>query len=1342
MGNENGLPPRSSMLEYLVEERMRRDEAASQSFPPDACRSWESDAVGTVESLLELVREFYDLAPLGYLYLDPQGRIRSLNHACADVLGGDRPALIGRPLDVLFSDDTRPAFHVFLRTLFADGSPRACEVVLKQRGRAPLFLRIEAMVCRGGEECRAVVTDISDREQAERGQRAARREAERCQSEMAALMEAVPAVVLIAHDSDCRRISGSRLTQEMTGLPLTRNFSKTAHPLEQPTNFVLMKEGMEIPSRLLPVQQAARGQEVRGYEYDRVFADGSVRTMFGNAVPLLDDRGRPRGAIGAFIDITERKLAEEAQRRAREEWERTFASVPALIAIIDNQHRVRRVNEAMARRIGRPTEECVGLSCYEVVHGDLFPHHDCPHSRSMRDGREHSQELRLDRFNGDFLIDTTPLLDDRGERIGSVHIAHDITERKRMERALRESEQRVRMKLESILAPEGDIGSLSLEDIIDCQAIQSLMDDFYRLTRIPMTLTDCDGRVLVGVGWQEICTRFHRAHPATSAGCVESDTMLTADIPEGTFRQYRCRNNMWDIATPILVGGKRLGTLFMGQFFFDDEQPDLELFRCQAARHGFDEADYLDALAAVPRLGRQAVDRGMAYFITFVALISKLSYSNIKLARSLAERDALMESLRTSQEQNAFLADIVRQAAQPFVQSYPGGRMGLVNTAFEQLTGYGAEELGATLLVRDLTPPEWRQLEREKLDELCRTGMPVRYEKELIRKDGRLVPIELLVQLVTDLEGAPRHFNSFITDITERKRVGEAIARRNALLAGITTVFKEALTCQTEGELADTCLGVAQEITGSHFGFMGELGADGLFRRTVVSGIDRDDCAVCGGFGKGRTTGIFPVRGLFASVMLGGESFFTNDPASHPEGRGFPPGHPHIAAFLGVPVRDGDLVTGMIAVGRREGGYSQEERELLDGLTPAIVEAFQRKRAEDALKRLNEELESLVAERTRELEFKNLILSTQNETSLDGILVVDERFRIIYHNRRFLELWGVPPALAQAGDDGPVLELIASRLVDREGFLARVRQLYASREEQAREELLLADGRVFDRYAAPMLGADGTYFGKVWYFRDITERHAAERALREETTERLQAVEALRQKERMLIHQSRLAAMGEMIGNIAHQWRQPLNTLGLLIQQLPIFHEFGELTTEFLEENVRQSMDLVQHMSKTIDDFRNYFRPDKEKVDFSVRDAIETTLSLVRDSFRNQHITIEVRAESSPSVFGYRNEFAQVLLNILNNARDVLADRAIRHPLVTIRMFREECRTVVTIADNAGGIPEEIMGRIFDPYFTTKGPQAGTGVGLFMSKAIIEKNMGGRLTVSNSDGGAEFRIEV
>jgi two-component system, NtrC family, C4-dicarboxylate transport sensor histidine kinase DctB len=248
--------------------------------------------------------------------------------------------------------------------------------------------------------------------------------------------------------------------------------------------------------------------------------------------------------------------------------------------------------------------------------------------------------------------------------------------------------------------------------------------------------------------------------------------------------------------------------------------------------------------------------------------------------------------------------------------------------------------------------------------------------------------------------------------------------------------------------------------------------------------------------------------------------------------------------------------------------------------------------------------------------------------------------------------------------------------------------------------------------------------------------------LEEETAQRLEALEELSQKERLLLQQSRLAALGEMISNIAHQWRQPLNELGLIVQELPMMYDQGKFDRDYLKGSVAKFMKVLNHTSKTIDDFRNFFKPDKAKIPFQVRGAVEQTLSLIEESFKNLQIKVAVEVDGDPVITGHPNEFAQVILNILFNARDAFLDRNVENRELYIRIFSEGEKSVVLIGDNAGGIPPQIMERIFDPYFTTRGPDKGTGIGLYMSKIIIEKNIPGKLTARNTDKGAEFRIEV
>ena len=237
-------------------------------------------------------------------------------------------------------------------------------------------------------------------------------------------------------------------------------------------------------------------------------------------------------------------------------------------------------------------------------------------------------------------------------------------------------------------------------------------------------------------------------------------------------------------------------------------------------------------------------------------------------------------------------------------------------------------------------------------------------------------------------------------------------------------------------------------------------------------------------------------------------------------------------------------------------------------------------------------------------------------------------------------------------------------------------------------------------------------------------------------------MEKNREKDIILIQQNRQAALGEMFDHIAHQWKQPLNTIAVIIQALGASSAYEQVTSKDITETVDSIMDMVAHMAQTVDVFRNFYKPDKEKSVFLVKDSIEKALSFVTPVFRRFGIGVDIDADPELSAFGYPKEYAQVLLNILGNAKDTFREKKVENPRINITAFASGDNSVVTITDNAGGIPAESIGRIFDLYFTTKKSSGGTGIGLYMSKNIIEKNMAGKLTVSNVDNGAQFRIEL
>ncbi len=237
-----------------------------------------------------------------------------------------------------------------------------------------------------------------------------------------------------------------------------------------------------------------------------------------------------------------------------------------------------------------------------------------------------------------------------------------------------------------------------------------------------------------------------------------------------------------------------------------------------------------------------------------------------------------------------------------------------------------------------------------------------------------------------------------------------------------------------------------------------------------------------------------------------------------------------------------------------------------------------------------------------------------------------------------------------------------------------------------------------------------------------------------------EGINQLREKDHLIIKQSRQAAMGEMIGNIAHQWRQPLNSIGVLVQNLEDAYEFGELDEKYLNEKVLQIMNMLQYMSQTIDDFRNFFKPNKIVESFGLASVIDKSVKLIEAAYKAANIKIDIDIQTDCQVEGYPNEFSQVILNILMNSRDIVIERALKRAKVEISLELQGNKSLLKISDNAGGIDNEHFDHLFEPYYTSK--EMGTGLGLYMSKMIIEKNMNGKIIAENKSDGACFTIEI
>lgn len=236
-------------------------------------------------------------------------------------------------------------------------------------------------------------------------------------------------------------------------------------------------------------------------------------------------------------------------------------------------------------------------------------------------------------------------------------------------------------------------------------------------------------------------------------------------------------------------------------------------------------------------------------------------------------------------------------------------------------------------------------------------------------------------------------------------------------------------------------------------------------------------------------------------------------------------------------------------------------------------------------------------------------------------------------------------------------------------------------------------------------------------------------------------VKKSQEKQRMLEIQSRQAQMGEMIAAIAHQWRQPLNALSITIQKLQLYHLSGQLNETHLDEAIEEAMEQIRYMSRTIDDFRNFFQPKKEKSDFNIVETVKKVMRLLEPVMEEYGIQTDLHVETDEIVVrGYENELSQVIISLINNAKDELVAHKEESRRIEVSVTTEEGYVKITVKDNGRGIDEAIIDRIFEPYFSTKENLNGTGLGLYLSKMIVEKNLGGKITARNGEEGAIFEI--
>lgn len=523
-----------------------------------------------------------------------------------------------------------------------------------------------------------------------------------------------------AMDDELRCTFWNRASEEAMGIAAEEAIGKSI--------FDLLPDNEETQRAIEAYRDVLRTGEPRNFLIE--YHEGGSRRVFDvSAYPS------ERGLVVLARDVTERKRAEEALRRAKDAWERTFDSVPDLIAILDDCHRIVQMNRAMAERLGCTATECVGLPCYRVVHGTEAPPSFCPHAASMADQREHGVEVHEQRLGGDFLVSTTPMMDDEGRMIGSVHVARDITKRKRIEKELLEEKEILKAVMENT------------------RAHLAYLDPEFNFVAVNATYAE-------GCGYakEELVGRNHfdlfpnEENEAIFRGVRDTGEVVYFEDKPFEFPAQPQRGVTywnWTLAPIKDPRGVVIGLVLS-----------------------------LEETTARVRAEQGLIEYQRLLETRVTQRTEELAKAIEALKEEIAERKQAEKSVRESERRYRQLAE---RSLDGFARVDLRGRVVEWNRAFQEMLGYSDEEM-PRLNYRDLTPERWHALEHEMVSRTLAEGYSPLWQEEYVRKDGTVFPVELRAYLTWTGTGEPDGMWAFVRDITERVQARKELERAQARL--------------------------------------------------------------------------------------------------------------------------------------------------------------------------------------------------------------------------------------------------------------------------------------------------------------------------------------------------------------------------------------------------------------------------------------------------------------------------------------------------------------------------------------------------------------------------------
>jgi PAS domain S-box-containing protein len=969
----------------------------------------------------------------------------------------------------------------------------------------------------------------------------------------------------------------------------------------------------------------------------------------------------------------EQELAVQAQEKRY----RDLVEFSPLAILVHREQRIDFANPAACRLFAaNGPEQLCGKPVLDLFHPD---YHALIQERiqSLKEGnRTPLIEEKIVRFDGevrDVEVVASPVVDEKGPAIQV--IVHDISERKQREAQL----QRLHRTLKALNNSN--------------QAMLRATGEATLLQQVCKIVTEDCGHAMVWIGFaeeDENKTVRPVAYAGFEDGYLKTLQVTWADTERGrgptgmairTGKPCACRNMLTD--------------------------PKFAPWKAEAIKRGYACSLVVPLLASGKAFGAITIysKEQDAFSEDEVRLLTELAGDlahGINTLRLRADKERADAELRQSRE---WLSVTLASIGDAVMASDAEGRISFLNPVAEALTGWKTEEaIGQTMqqvfqIINEKTGAPADDIVARVLRE--RRTFALANHTALVTRDGREIPIEDSAAPIMDAAGNVSGVVLVFHEVTERRRAQNALRQSNAVLKSFNVILEEALHCDTEEALGQTCLREMVQVTESKFGFVGEIGTDGLLHDTAISDIDGFCTMYDSQTGDRRPPGNFKIHGLYGRVLLDGRSLLTNSPAEHPDSIGTPPGHPPLTAFLGVPLIDGGRTIGMIAVGNRSQGYRLEDQAALESLAPAVVEALRRSRAEQAL-------------RSNEARLR-LALDSANSGTWEWELKTNK-------NKWSEELWslyGISPHSCEPSFDTWIESIHPE---DREMAETTVREASATGSDLDLEYRVPAEDRTIRWLMARgrcLRDANDNPVRYVGIVMNVTERKRAEATL---------------------MQSEKLASVGRVAATIAHEINNPLAAVMNTLYLARTCAEAPALVQHYLEiaDDELKRVSLITHQAL------GFYRESTAPAQVAVAVILDSAMDLLQSRIKSKGAIIAKQYQSGLQLTAVAGELRQVFSNLLANSLDAISEygtikmraRAIKSPKDGSRCIR------ITVADDGSGIARSARSRIFEALFTTK-DAIGTGLGLWVSKQIVDKHSGWIHLRSKTEGprrGTAFSI--